>query len=81
MSDTQSAGVAELILLDSNMLALPGEVQIKTVFILQLFALSLYFLSVGSNILPGSLSSPSSANVKETEQYRSSSVHVALTWL
>jgi len=27
MSDTQAAGVAELILLDSNMLALSGEVQ------------------------------------------------------
>jgi len=46
MSDTQAAGIAELILLDSNMLALSGKVQIKTVFILQFFALSLYFLCV-----------------------------------
>ena len=46
MSDTQAAGVAELILLDSNMLALSGEVQIKTVFSIQFFAHSHYFLSV-----------------------------------
>jgi len=46
MSDTQAAGVAELNLLDSNMLVLSGEVQIKTVFSIQLFELSHYFLSV-----------------------------------
>ena len=45
-SDTQDAGVAELILLDSNMLAPYGEVQIKTVFSVQLFAPSHYFLSL-----------------------------------
>jgi hypothetical protein len=53
MSDTHFAGVAELILLDPNMLALSGEVQIKEVISQQFFCtfalLSLYLAQIFSS--------------------------------